>query len=150
MPKKRNASPTQLSLAWFRNRDMPCAVVEKWVKIGKFGIRRDCFGGDLLSLTATECILVQAGVSSMHAAKVRHALSHPEVRVWLAAPTRLFWVMTWAKRPHFLPSGKRAKVDRWTARVSQIALVNGVTVEVPLQLAEGAVNHSRKKEHGEE
>jgi hypothetical protein len=129
---KRKCSPAQLCLAWFRKRDMPCAVVEKWIKIG---IRRDVFGGDIQALTATEIIGVQAGASSMHAAKVKHAIAHPEVRQWLQAPTRLFWVMTWQKRPHFLPSGKRAKVDRWTPRCSSINLVDGRLVEAPLMLS---------------
>ena len=122
---KRRISPTALTLAWFRKRGIAARVTERWVKTPAGGFRRDIFGGDLLALLRTEIVNVQAGSGAHHAEKIRKAVAHPDVRKWLTAPTRKFWIMTWTQRAAFNKSGARRKKDRWTPRVTTLSLVAG-------------------------
>lgn len=133
MQKKRakRKSPTALTMEFFRKRGSECGVVERWIKMPKAfggGVRKDFFGGDLIALTVVDTILVQAGVTSDHSGKVRHAINLPEVAQWLTSPTRKFWVMTWSKKL----VGKRG---RWVPRVSIIQPSPNGLEALPFQLA---------------
>jgi len=125
---KARFSPTVKTLAYLRERGFPCCVVEKFIKFGKFGIRRDSWGADLQCLAGDATIGIQAGIGSMHAAKIKKALELPEVRQWLASSSRWFWVMTWSKKVAFNANGHRRKNLLWFPRVSQIKLVDGELV----------------------
>lgn len=64
----------------------------------------------------------------MHAAKITKALSLPEVKQWLGASHRWFWVMTWSKRIAHNKNGSKRKNLLWFPRVSSIKLVEGKLV----------------------
>lgn len=120
--RKRRISPTHLCLKFLRARGWTCEVVEKYVKTPMGGFRRDAFGADILAISATDIIGVQAGAATDHAAKIKKAIALPEVREWLRAPTRLFQIWTWKQRPAFSKGGGRKKRDEWKARVTQLVL----------------------------
>ena len=105
---------------YLRKRGVDCAVVEKWVKCGKFGIRRDCFGFDILCLLGDKTLGVQAGAGSSHSEKVKHAIAHPYVLKWLKSEYRIFHVWTFTKKVTYNSDGKKSKVLRWTPRVTEI------------------------------
>lgn len=111
-------------MAYMRGKGFPCAVVEKWIKTGSFGIRRDCFGFDILAI-GDVTIGIQAGIGAHHATKIQKALSLPEVKQWLGAAHRWFWVMTWSKRVAHNKDGSKRKNLLWFPRVSSIKLVDG-------------------------
>lgn len=122
---KTRFSPTRKTLEYLRDHGYPCAVTEKWVKIGKFGIRRDCFCGDLIALAGDATINIQAGVGSMHAAKIAKAASLPELKQWLSSPYRWFQVWTWSKKMQVKKNGSKSKKGVWVPRVSSLKLVDG-------------------------
>lgn len=84
------------------------------------GFRKDLWGGDLQFLLKDSIISVQAGVGSDHQAKIRHAIAHPEVMLWLESPSRKFHVWTWGKRQAFNKDGKPRAKPIWTPRVAEI------------------------------
>jgi len=132
--KPKRISPTQLSLKWFRARGIASRVTERWVKTLAGGFRLDLWGADIQCLMAREVLNVQAGAASSHAAKVAHAMNHPDVRKWLAVPSCRMWVMTWGKRVAFKKDGTRKKLPAWTPRVTAIELVAGVMISKPVTL----------------
>jgi len=134
--RKKRISPTALTLKYLRDRGMTARVVERWVKFGQGGgIRRDIFGADLMALTKDCIIGIQAGAGQHHAEKVRHAIAHPEVRLWLASPSRVFQVWTWSQRVAFNKDGGKRKKPRWTPRVTEIYLEDGRVLARPFVLA---------------
>ena len=120
MKRKKNISPTVLTMNYLRKRGVDCSVVEKWIKFGRFGVRRDCFGFDILCLLGDKTMGCQAGAGSMHSAKVKHAIDHPDVLKWLSSEHRIFQVWTFSKRVVFNADGKKSKTLRWTPRVTEI------------------------------
>lgn len=124
---KTRFSPTIKTMSYMRARNYPCAVVEKWIQTGKFGVRRDCFGFDILAIGEVT-IGIQAGIGAHHSTKITKALSLPEVRQWLASPTRWFWVMTWSKRAAYKKNGTKSKKSVWVPRVSSLKLEGGEIV----------------------
>ena len=137
--KPKRISPTQLSLRWFRARGMAACVTEKWIRAAWMGskgggFRKDCWGGDGQTLLQTEILNWQAGSASSHASKVQHAIQHPEVKLWLACPSRKFWVMTWGKRVAYKKDGARKKRDEWTPRVTALRLTGDTVTAHPQQI----------------
>lgn len=122
-------SPTSLTLKWFRSRNIPIEVTERFIKFGKFGVRKDIFGGDCVAVTAKETINVQCGASQHHAEKIKKAMSLECVRQWLACPTRLFFIQTWKRRPAFKLNGQRKKIDQWSCRITTLVLLPSGTIE---------------------
>ena len=125
MKRKKRVSPTQLTLAWFRKRGIAARVTERWVKTATGGFRLDVFGGDLMALLGMEIVNVQAGTGAHHQEKIRKATNHPDVRLWLECPSRIFWIITWTQRVVFKKDGDKQKRPRWTPRVSVLSLHEG-------------------------
>lgn len=143
---KRKVSPTQMTMAYLRARGVPCEVTERFVKAGRFGIRIDVWGGDLQALTKEHTINIQAGMAQHLAEKIAKAKEVPGVREWLQSPHRLFQIWVWKKRPHYLVSGKRAKVDRWVPAVRQLSInpVDGEIEAVEFVLSSSASPPARR------
>ncbi len=132
--RKTRVSPTKMALDYLRKRGVACEVVEKWVKIAGGGFRRDCFGFDILGLTNTDTIGIQAGIGAHHAEKIAKATNEPKVRLWLGSPYRIFWVMTFTQRVAFNKGGAKAKRPKWTPRVTQLTLRGGKIVAERFEL----------------
>lgn len=118
--RKKNPSPTHLCLKFLRERGMPAAVVEKWMKTPQGGFRKDTFGADIQCLTKDAIIGIQAGADAHHKNKVEHAIKHPHVRLWLQSPSRKFHVWTFGLRAAYNINGDRRKKDKWVPRVTEI------------------------------
>jgi hypothetical protein len=100
-------SPTQRSLAWFRDRGWYCEVVERWIPGAN--IRRDLFGfADILAVKGSEIVLVQTTTEGV-AERVRKCLESPGFKVWTSAPGRLVVVHGWCKRAN----GRRELREEW-------------------------------------
>lgn len=126
--KKVNSNtPTKLTLRYLKSVGIPARVVEKYIKTPKGGFRIDCFGSDIIGLTANSTIGIQAGAATDHQKKIRHALdmsdagAGKDVAQWLASPHRSFHVWTWSLRIVKNPvSGTRRKKPKWVPRVTEI------------------------------
>ncbi len=132
--KKRNASPTVLTLNFFRKKGVPIRVVERWVKTPTGGFRLDLWHSDLQALFNQEICGIQCGAGSHHSTKVKKALSHPDVRLWLASPSRIFWVMTWTKKVALKSNGERKKLLVWKPRVTAISMQGDEVTAAPFTL----------------
>ena len=100
-------SPTQRSLAWFRDRGWHCEVVERWIPGAN--VRRDLLGfADILAIRGGELVLVQTTTAGV-AERVRKCLESPGFVVWTAAPGRLVVVHGWVKRSN----GRRELREEW-------------------------------------
>lgn len=117
-----------------RKRGVPCAIVEKWVKTPYGGFRKDCFHFDVLALTNTDTLGLQCGASQHHADKVKKALLHPDVRLWLASPHRGYWVITFSKKVAWKKDGTRKALLQWTPRVTAIRMDGGEIRAMPFKL----------------
>jgi len=102
------SSPTQRSLAECRRRGWLAAVVERWNPHAK--VRQDLFGCiDILAVTPTGPLGIQACAGASHAARRTKALSEPRLTTWLGAGCT-FAVWSWSKR------GSRGKRKQWALR----------------------------------
>lgn len=122
MKRKKNISPTQLTLAYLRKRGAFASVTEKWIKAPFMkggGVRKDLFHGDLMAILNGTLLNIQAGVESDHNAKVKKALTHPEVKAFLITGNK-FHVWTWAKKQAFNKDGSVRAKPKWTPRVTEI------------------------------
>lgn len=99
--KKRGISPTQLSLKELRKRGMTAQVVEHWNAFAKpFGRRVDLFGCiDIVALTSTGIVGIQACAGSSHSARRTKTLLEPRVAEWVRAGGH-FEIWSWTKRPN--------------------------------------------------
>ncbi|MFA7301987.1 MAG: hypothetical protein WC069_06775 [Candidatus Shapirobacteria bacterium] len=135
IPRKKNVSPTVLTIKELKYRRIPCAVVEKWIKTPMGGFRKDCFGFDIICLLGDATLGVQAGAGHHHQEKIRHAISLPEVKQWLMSPYRKFHVWTFSQRVVFNKTGAKRKKPKWTPRVTEIYLEDGEVLARPFELA---------------
>lgn len=111
--RKASTSPTARTLAECRKRGWPAGVVERFVHFPPPGHRVDLFGCiDIVALTDSGTLGIQASPGSVHAAHRTKILAEPKAREWLARNNRLeLW--SWAKRR---PGGPGTR-ERWTLRV---------------------------------
>lgn len=115
MSKRSGKSPTQRTLAECRRRGWPCWVVEQ--TIPRTFIKRDMFGFiDIVAITPTATIGIQATSGSNHSARMEKARQQPHFAAWLAAG-RTFAVWSWALR------GDRGKRKLWTLREDEVSHV---------------------------
>ncbi len=134
IPRKKNVSPTHLTKKYLKDRGIHSAVVEKWIKTPQGGFRKDTFGADVQALTKDSIIGIQAGAASHHQEKIRHAMAHPEVRLWLACPSRKFHIWTWSQKVVFNKTGAKRKKPKWMPRVTEIYLEDGQILARPFEL----------------
>ena len=110
------SSPTQRSLAHARKAGHYAQVVERWVPMARKRIDL-CGCIDLIVLTGSEIIGVQACAGASHSARRTKALKDPQVAprlaLWLASGGR-FSIHSWAKR------GARGERKLWTLREEEI------------------------------
>jgi hypothetical protein len=105
-------SPTQRSLALFREQGAMVAVVERWNSFAK--IRQDLFGFcDILAVVPGELgvTAIQAcvvGDQSKRLAKIQSPKVREKARRWLEAQNKLV-ILGWGKK------GKRGEPKVWTA-----------------------------------
>lgn len=91
-------SPTQRSLAHLRERYPLVQVVERWIPQARK--RVDLYGiVDILCVSETEIVGVQATSASNVAARLRKIAESPATPILRAAGVRLL-VHGWAKRKH--------------------------------------------------
>lgn len=108
MPRAKRVTPTQRTLAECRRRGWPCWVVEQ--TIPHTFIKRDMFGFiDIVAITPTATIGIQATSGTNHAARMTKARQQPHFAAWLAAG-RMFAVWSWSLR------GERGKRKLWALR----------------------------------
>lgn len=134
MKRKTRVSPTKLTLHYLRKRGIPARVVEQYIKTPQGGFRRDLWGSDIQSLLGVHTLGIQAGIGAHHAEKIKKAMGLEDVKLWLASPTRLFQVWTWTQRVVRKKDGTKAKLPKWTPRVSQITLRDGELIVEPFIL----------------
>lgn len=105
------SSPTQRSLALYRELGYTAQVVEKFNHhVGPHGIRVDLFGCiDIVAARPGEILGVQACAMSGEKAHLEKCLAESRLIVWLLAGGR-FELCSWGKR---VGTGTRA---RWTCR----------------------------------
>ena len=105
-------SPTQKSLAECRERGWTCQVVERWIPQAR---RRIDFLGviDIIALTGTGILGIQACAGASHAARRTKAMALPGLRAWLECGG-VFAIWSWSKR------GARGKRKVWTLREERI------------------------------
>lgn len=122
------SSPTARSLAEARDLGYEAEVVEKTIRIpGGRTFKRDLFGViDILAVSATETLGIQASDGSNHSHRREKALESKKLAVWLAGPARRFEVWTFRK------GGARGKRKTWVLRREEITLA----MFVPNQPAE--------------
>lgn len=102
-------SPTQRTLAELRKRGFVAQVVEHWVPYTKR--RRDLFGViDVVALTPSGILGIQACAGSSHSARRDKMLAEPRCEQWIASGG-LLELWSWSKQ------GARGKAKRWTLRV---------------------------------
>lgn len=102
------SSPTQRALADLREAGYSVAIVEKYNSFTH--TRTDLFGlFDILAISDTETLGVQACAGASHAARRTKLLAHENLPRWNAAG-RSAWVYSYAKR------GARGKRKVWTGR----------------------------------
>jgi hypothetical protein len=90
------ASPTQRTLAYYRELGYEADVAERWIEAVRQ--RRDLFGFiDIVVLTDDKTIGVQATSTSNMSSRVRKIVSHPAAAAWLANPDREVIVIGWKK-----------------------------------------------------
>ncbi len=93
-------SPTTRTLAFFRKQDCEAVVLEKWVTIPKHpggGIRKDCWGADILVRQGSLLMAVQSTSGSNHSSRVTKSLDNPAVLNWLHCGVA-FYIYSWAKK----------------------------------------------------
>ena len=94
-------SPTQLTLAKLREDGYLAEVVEKYVRTGKGGFRKDLFGFlDIVGLKGTETLGVQC-TSRAHVRNRVNKIEHEDHAVALAALREAGWtiqVLGWDKK----------------------------------------------------
>lgn len=106
------SSPTQRSLAECKKRGWTAQVVEQ--TIPRTFIKRDLFGFiDIIAITPTATIGIQATSGTNHAARMTKARQQPHFAAWLAAG-RTFAVWSWTKR------GDRGKRKLWALREESV------------------------------
>jgi hypothetical protein len=89
-------------------------IVERWNQYAKKRI--DLFGViDVLAITPTGILGIQATSGSNHSSRVNKALEEPRLIAWLKAGGR-FQVWSFAK------TGARGKAKRWTLREEEAFL----------------------------
>jgi hypothetical protein len=120
--KKHPFSTVKYTMAFLRDRGVAVRVVERWIPIIK--IRKDLWGADLQAVAGSDLISIQCGVSSMHAEKIKKAISDPEVRIWLTTRNK-FLIWTWGKRVALKKDGTRKLRDEYKARITELRLVDG-------------------------
>jgi hypothetical protein len=107
-------SPTARSLAECKKRQWPAQVVERFNTWSKKRI--DLFGViDIVAITPSGILGIQATSGSNHSARVAKALEEPRLRAWLAAGGK-FAVWSWAKK------GEREKRKLWTLREEEAVI----------------------------
>ncbi len=112
-------SPTQRTLAWYRKRDQPACVVEKWIP--HTHRRLDAFGfGDILAIDSAPT-LVQVTSTGNLAARVAKIADEcgDDARARLASGGRIE-CHGWAKRVWRKKDGSKAKRKRWTLKRLEI------------------------------
>ncbi len=115
-PKKRKkgVSPTARTLAECRKRGWTAQVVER--RIPKSFVTLDLFGCiDIIALTPSGIVGIQATSGSNHASRVTKSIAEPKLRDWLTAGAK-FEVWSWAQQ------GARDTRKLWTLRVEAIEI----------------------------
>lgn len=121
-------SPTQRSLAFWRDLGATVQVVEKWNPHAKK--RQDLFGCiDILVLHNGQIIGVQACADASRAARVAKSIAEPRLVTWLRAGA-LFFVESWGKH------GPRGKRKVWTRHATPLGLTDNRSFAVALKEAE--------------
>lgn len=114
------SSPTQQTLGFFRDREIPIQVVERWNQHA--GVRVDLFGViDCVAISPKGICGVQTtAISSMSArrAKIRESET---ARKWLVAGG-LLYLQGWQRRHFKKADGTRSKARRWVHRTEAIVL----------------------------
>ena len=111
-------TPTQRSLAWWRQEGYTVAVVEKFLRFPgmSHGVRQDLFGfADLVAIRADKdgVVAIQCGVGADHAKHVAKIHAEPRARIWLSARNRIL-VDSWRK------VGDRGQRKIWAVRQEEI------------------------------
>lgn len=130
------SSPTARTLSEAANLGYEAEVVEKTIHVpGGRTFKRDLFGViDVLAVSATETLGIQASSGDHHAHRRDKALAEKRLAIWLALPGRRFEIWTFAKRRTLglTKAGKRGRRKVWTLRREEITLA----MFVPTQPAE--------------
>ena len=110
-------SPTQRTLAYFRDLGFKVQVVERWCQYSRRRI--DLFGCiDIVAVREGVGVVgIQACAGSSHAARRTKALEQEALQDWLKAGGR-FEVVSWAKR------GARGKRKVWTVRREELTIAD--------------------------
>jgi hypothetical protein len=105
-------TPTQRTLAECRRRNWTAQVVERWNPHAR--VRQDLFGViDLIALTPTGILGIQATSGANHASRVSKVKAEPRAAQWVKAGGRIE-VWSFAKR------GPRGKRKTWQLRVEEV------------------------------
>jgi hypothetical protein len=107
------SSPTQRTLAECKKRGWTAGIVERRIPYRPISI--DLFGCiDIVAITSTGIMGIQACAGASHAARRTKALAEPRLATWLGAGAR-FAVWSWSKR------GERGKRKLWALREEEIS-----------------------------
>lgn len=122
----KRVTPTIRTLRYFRRKNIPCRVVERWIKLRTGGgIRQDLWHCDIVALIGQDTLGIQAGPKQHHAEKVTNALIHPDVKLWLSSPYRSYIVLTWGKYVKRRKDGTKSLQPDWRARATRLVNEDG-------------------------
>lgn len=106
--KAKPMSPTARALAECRKRGWKAQVVERWNQYAK--VRQDLFGViDIVALTPTGILGIQATSGSNHASRVTKIAEEPNAEAWKRAGGQL---VVWS----FTQKGAAGERKLWTLR----------------------------------
>lgn len=109
--KPAKTSPTQRTLARWRELGYMCEVVERWNPHAK--IRQDLFGFiDIVAVGSMGIVGIQATTTDNLAARAQKAIALPAFQQW--SGRGIFVLEGWAKR------GARGERKLWTPRTIQV------------------------------
>lgn len=119
--RKKSTSPTQRTLAYYRNQDVTVAVTERWNPHAR--LRQDLFGFcDLIALDAgiVAVQVTSTGVSS----RVEKIKAEPRAVEWIEAGGRIE-VHGWRKLTAYRKDGTKAARPRMALRIVRMTRVCG-------------------------
>jgi hypothetical protein len=106
-------TPTARSLKRLRSEGYKADVVERWIGVGRFRVRKDMFGSwDIVAIKPGEVAFVQTTSASNVSARIRKIADNPTTVNCREANVRLL-VHGWAK-----PTKKRRT---WALRVEDVS-----------------------------
>ena len=115
-------SPTTRTIAKMKDEGYIIGVVERFIKAGRFGIRKDLFGFiDLIGCKPSQvgAVGIQTTSGSNFSSHIHKILDNDEVlqnaRTWVKAGNRIL-LHGWSKK------GPRGKRKLWTCREQELTL----------------------------